>query len=194
MDQPRVPAGSPKGGQWAKSSSGATSGAVISRGDWTKRNTPQNQIDAVYRKIWEDFPDPTEGIEAAEQAWAGGVADSGEPEAAYLVQQMPGYFNYRSDIESRVSSVFGENVPLYRSVDYEQLLEWKGGADIGPKGFSLDRKVSENWKNFAGNAGRKQVLVKVNVSPSIIVMRGKAEEQELVVDVNWISFNTVEVL
>ena len=175
----------------ARAGSGSGS-ETQSRGDFSK--AAAEKAARADDKIWETFPEPPEGIAAAEEAWSGGVADFGDRDAAYLIQNMKGYFDYRYEVEARLREVYGGSVPLYRSMSETQFEDWKNGADMGPKSFSLDPMVAKRWANFAGNKGKAQVVVAVSVDPSAIVMRGKREEQELVADVNEISFHTVKTL
>jgi len=136
----------------------------------------------------------TDGIQAAEEAWAGGVGDFGDPEAAYHVQAMPGYFAYRSELEERLREKHGDTLTLYRSITPKKLEDWKNGADLDPMGFTTSKKFAESWGNFAGNRGKKMLVIKVDVPVGAIIMRGKAEEHELVVDANEISAHTIKVV
>lgn len=147
-----------------------------------------------------DYPDlddiPTnEGIEAAEENWAGGLADFGDPQAAIDIQAMDGYFDYRGTLEDKLREKLGDEFNMYRSIHPDALEAWKNGEDMSPMGFTTDRKFAENWKNFAGNEGKPEgVIIRVRAKPEDVVMRGKLEENELVLDGNAISYSDIEVV
>jgi hypothetical protein len=137
-----------------------------------------------------------EWILEAEAAWAGGVADFGDREAGIFVQQMPGYFDYRGTIEDELRHQLGDQFWMYRAMTEEAYQGWAAGEDVGPVGFTLNETFARGWKNFAGMerflGGRELVIVQAPVRPEWVVMRGKAEEEEVVVDGNQVSFDTLE--
>jgi 8-oxo-dGTP pyrophosphatase MutT (NUDIX family) len=138
----------------------------------------------------------TEGIEAAEDAWAGGVADFGDPEAAIMVQGMPGYFDYRGSLEDELRRQLGDEFEMYRAITPEKMAGWQAGEDLMPMGFTFSMDLAKSWSNFAPISARKQklVLIKVKVRPEHVIMRGKEEESELVIDANQISYHSVRPL
>jgi hypothetical protein len=130
-----------------------------------------------------------EALSAAEDAWRGGVADFGDPQAAIQAQAMPGYFDYRSGLEEAARANLGDSFDVYRYMPREQLEAWKRGDDIPPLGMSTSEDFARKFKNFAGFKGaadQERVLVKVKATPESIVMRGSPEERELVIDANMI--------
>ena len=137
----------------------------------------------------------SDGIEAAEVAWAGGLADTGDPEAARLIQAMPGYFDYRSAIEDAARKHLGDTFTAYRLMAKDQYDEWKAGTDMPPVAVSLSRDVANSFRKLAVYQGRKDlVLSELKVAPEAIVMAGKPEEQELVIDGNSVSAADVRLL
>lgn len=135
----------------------------------------------------------TEGIHEAEAAWAGSVADFGETEAGYFVQSLPGYGDYRGTLEDKLRSQFGEAFPMWRAMTQDAFTDWANGADIGPVGFTFSEDFAKAWKDFAPLLGKPLVVVRVMIRPEWVIMRGKIEELELVIDGNQISFDTLEV-
>lgn len=137
-------------------------------------------------------PPLNEGLQAAEEAWQGGVADFGDPEAAVLIQGMRGYHDYRSHLEETARAAFGDSFDLYRSMSQEELESWEAGADLPPRGATFDPQLAHRWSQLAQNTVPRRV-VRITVTPEAIVMRGKIEEQELVIDPNAISFHRVHI-
>lgn len=143
--------------------------------------------------LWGSLP-ATEGIQAAENAWAGGVADFGDPTAGALVSQMPGYHQYRQALQEQVRAVHGNQFVMYRAMTANQFEEWRSGTDMGAASFTFSRRLAENWKNFQANQDKSMVVVQATIQPEFVVMRGKAEENELVIDANQISFDELQRL
>lgn len=144
-----------------------------------------------YFDLIEDAP-RTEGIEEAEQAWAGGVADFGDREAAVLVQAMPGYFDYRSALEDAARQTLGDSFTLYRLMPREQLEEWRAGSDMGPVATTTNLDTARRFSKFAGYRGREDlVVVAIATDPNAIVMAGKREESEIIIDANMVEARNV---
>jgi hypothetical protein len=135
-----------------------------------------------------------EGLLAAEEAWSGGIADLGDSRAALVIQQMPGYFDYRGTIEDELRRQLGLSWTMYRAISPAQMREWKDGGDLGPMGFTLSKKVAMGWGNIAAMRGRSLFVIAAKVEPDMVVMRGKEEEWEIVVDANKISYHTLRIV
>jgi len=128
----------------------------------------------------------TEGLEAAEEAWAGGVGDFGNPGAPYLAQQMPGYFDYRGTIEDLVRVQLGDSFVMYRSIDPSEWDEWRQGIVQDLRSFTFDRELACRWGEFVGHRDKERWVMRALVLPQAVVLRGKQEESELVLDGQWI--------
>lgn len=126
-----------------------------------------------------------EGILAAEENYYGGVADLGDSDAAYHIQAMPGYWDYRSHLEEAAAKHLGYTFPAWRSMSQEQYDAWRNGDDIGPVSVTINPDLAQNWTKLAAVKGPRKV-VQLQVPASAIVMRGRPEEHELVVDANQI--------
>lgn len=145
-----------------------------------------------YRLIWEVPTTPL--IEEIESAWAGGVADFGDPRAAEAIVRVPGYTRYRQSIVRAVEKLplveyLGtRGVLMYRSMDRDDAEFMHDGGSVGAKGFTFRRDVAEGWRGFAAHqgGGKDLVVVTAIVPMEGIVMRGKREEAELVVDTGWV--------
>lgn len=137
--------------------------------------------------------DPSEDIQDAEFMWAGGVGDLGDPEAANIVQTFPDYDDYIEEVRGIVHRVLGDSFTVYRSMSVEAYEDWESGADIGYIGVTLNPDVARAWKNLA-MVSKDRSVVEFDISPESIVMRGKPEEEELVIDGNLVSFHTLRPL
>ena len=151
------------------------------------------------RRLFAQFEEAptTEGIEAAEENWRGGLADFGDRESAYLIQNMPGYFEYRGHLQDAARNILGNSFPVYRLMSRDQFEEWQSGADIGPIAVSFDPHWSEAFRKFAGfkpEQAEAAMLVEITANPESIVMRGKTEEAEVVLDANMINASDVRLI
>lgn len=144
------------------------------------------EISEVFRR------DPRFG--EIEEIWRGGLADFGDRQAARVIQALPGYRDYSDVLVSAVAQNLGDPFTAYRAVSPQQLEEWENGADIGPVAVTTDRRVAEGMKNFAGHKRNDLRTIALRVPAEAVVMRGKEEEAELVVDANEISFHTLRLL
>jgi hypothetical protein len=139
------------------------------------------------RRFWEY--DAGETFESFEEAWSGTLAGSFDADAAYAIQAMPGYFEYKSNIEEILRSYLGDSFVVYRSMSARQLDAWKNGNDLGPRSFTFNRILAEAWKNRAvADKAKATVVVAVRVSPEQVLMRGYGPEDEVVIDMNDLDF------
>jgi hypothetical protein len=149
-----------------------------------------NDLDSV----WEVPATPL--IEELEAAWAGGVADFGDPRAAKVIVRVPGYSKYRHDIVRAVKKLplmetvaAGglRGVRMYRATDRGDAEFMRDGGSVGAKGFTFRLDVAESWRRFAGHGSGRDLVVVIGAVPMEgIIMRGKREESELVVDTGWV--------
>jgi len=152
-------------------------------------------LDDVYRavELSETFRrDPR--FEEIEDVWRGGLADFGDPQAARVIQALPGYRDYRNVLVSAVAQNLGDPFTAYRAISPQQLEDWENGADIGPVAVTTSRRMAEGMKNFAGHGRNDLRTIALQVPAEAVIMRGKEEEAELVVDANEISFHTLRLL
>jgi hypothetical protein len=133
----------------------------------------------------------TKGIEAAEDAYRGGVADFGDPEAARLIQGMPGYFDYRGALADSLRAQHGDTMKVYRSMTEDQLAAWRNGDDMSPMGFTTRKEVADKWGNLAQARGQKRVVVEADMPTDSVVMRGHEGEGEFVFDPNQVDASSV---
>lgn len=136
----------------------------------------------------------SEGIEAAESNWIGSVANYGDPQAAYQVQQMPGYFDYQGEIANVLQRVYGESVPVFRNMTREEYREWQSGTDLGPKACTINPALARSWSNLAAHRGADRVVVAFQAPVESVVMLGHSSERELVVDLNQVSFDQTRLV
>jgi hypothetical protein len=167
-------------GKWT--STGAGAGADI-----------EARADAALEKL--DAAPRTDAITEMEDAWRGGVANFGDPRAAFAIQEAEGYEEYKAFLVEKAREEFGDTVPLYRAMRQSQYDEWKAGSDIGPVATTLDPDWADKWSNFAGHKNLDadpMLVVKIPAPPESIIMMGKLEERELVIDANAISFSDLK--
>lgn len=123
----------------------------------------------------------TDLIEELEAAWAGSVADFGDPRAALAIRTAPGYTRYRNELVAALRQQLGRWFFVYRAMpfdDYESMLD---GSSLGPKGFTLSLEVAIGWYKLAHHETEDElVVVQVKARPEWTIMRGKASEAELV--------------
>ena len=133
-------------------------------------------------------------MQELEEAWAGGVADFGDEMAAQAIQNAPGYEDYQKDISDTLRQKLGDSITVYRSVTPDEHDDWtEGGGPQGIVGVTLDPEVAQKWEKFAGNkAGRK--VITFPIDPARVIMRGKREESEIVVDADYVSQSEVKSL
>ena len=161
-------------------------------GERAQPSKPRAEGAAKYLSAIANAP-VNEGIEAAEENWRGGIANFGDPQAAIDVQSMRGYFDYRSHLEEAARANLGEEFPVYRLMHEDELEEWKGGSDINPIGVTFNPAFAENFQKFAGHRpGASRVVARIMATPASIVMRGAREEEEIVINPNEISGQSVE--
>jgi len=181
------------------------------------REVPKSSATAFF-KASEDIP-RSEGIEAAEQVWSGGVADFGDKEAALLIARMPGYSEYAGEIEQLAwehlaGGLYNEDRTVnkeaverdgrfyvYRYGDLDLVDEINQGEYEGkfePKATTLSLNFAKAFKNFArfdeedkANKGWMRIAVKPE---SIIMLGSKSSEMELVVNLETVDTGDAQVI
>lgn len=138
---------------------------------------------------WDEF------FHEMRDAWVGGIADFGQPQAAINIQGHPDYDKYRAALSDAVTKYLGDPFVGYRLMAEDQIEEWQSGADMPAMAVSIDKRVAQAFRKFASNQGRDDLrMVQLSVPADAIIMLGHDGEQELVVDPNWISANEVQVV
>ena len=136
----------------------------------------------------------TEGLAAAEEAWAGGVGDLGDPEAPYIAQQMPGYGDYRGTMEDLLRAKLGDSFVMYRSIAPSEWTEWREGLVQDCRGFTFNHALACAWHHVAGHRSKERLVMMAIVSPQAAILRGQAAEAELVLDGSWIQGSDVSLI
>jgi hypothetical protein len=128
-----------------------------------------------------------EGIEAAEEAWIGGLADYGDPEAAYTIQAMRGYFNYQGELVNELRKEFGDTLTMYRSMtmsQYQAFLRGDMQNEDVPLGWTFNRDRAINWEKLAAadqtEDKEDRIVVRGTFGPESAVMLGHLGEEEVV--------------
>jgi hypothetical protein len=125
----------------------------------------------------------TPEIEELESIWAGGVADFGDKRAAHIIQKQPGYAVYVDGL--RASLKFP--LTVYRSMPREAYEDWYHDGHSDTWAVTTDRTMAEKFRSFAAHDKQERVVLAMIITePRAVIMRGKAEESEIVVDSGWI--------
>jgi hypothetical protein len=133
----------------------------------------------------------TPDIEELESIWAGGIADFGDPEAAVVITRVPGYYRYK---RSLIRSLGAAPMPMYRTMPQDDAETLISGTGIGPKGFTFREDVARAWGRFAGHAQGPLVVIRAQVPADAVIMRGKREEAELVINTSHLDGSQIEIL
>lgn len=80
-----------------------------------------------------------------EEAWAGGVGDLGDPEAAEMIVFVKGYPKYRREVVREVRNKYGRNIKVYRSMSVDEYKAWEAGMRIKPTGWTVFKDLALNW-------------------------------------------------
>jgi len=129
------------------------------------------------------------------EAWVGGIADFGDPQAAITMQQHPQYAVYHEALVRAVTEHLGDPVVAYRLMSTDQIEEWQSGADMPAIAVSTELSIAKAFRNLAANRGRDDLqVVQLSVPAEAVIMLGHSREHELVVDANYISANEIQFL
>jgi len=146
------------------------------------------QIVAEIEKFGEFFNDMRE-------AWVGGIADFGDPQAAIQMQQHPQYDVYREALNRAVTEYLGDPFVAYRLMSRDQIEEWQSGADMSAIAVSTELSIAKAFRKLASNRGRDDLrVVQLSVPADAVIMLGHSGEHELVVDANYISAHEIQFL
>jgi hypothetical protein len=135
-----------------------------------------------------------EALLDAESAWAGALPGSGDFEAGELIQSIPGYEEYRRVLLEKLRGQLGDEFILYRAMTREAYEKWRSGEPQGASGFTLNTDFAKAWENFGTSDGNALVIVRALIRPEWVIMRGKPEDDELVVDFDKVPFEHVRVI
>lgn len=122
-----------------------------------------------------------------EEAWNGGVADFGDKKAAYAIERAKGYKEYISLIRSKLPASF----IAYRSMSEYEYDEWVNGSGVGYLSFTFEKRIANAWKKFTRRKNDK--VIAAPIKKSFVIMRGKEEESEIVVDGDEISAHQIKI-
>jgi hypothetical protein len=130
----------------------------------------------------------TDEIRACEEAW--GNTWFGDPSAIERIRRLPSYEAYARALRSLL------NFPLtvYRVTSLQSYEEWKAGRFKGPVSTTLSLDLACLYMEMFPEP-EPQVLIEGRVSrPDAIVMRGRIEGYELVIDSEFVEPVEVRVL
>jgi len=113
-------------------------------------------------------PYVTENIRELEDIWNGGVSNFGDPRAAQYITDQKGYYDYISAFRDS----FNYPITVYRY----------GPIKKGPMAVTTNLDFAKKFANFAGHKNNQQIHELIIEDPFQIIMRGKYEEDELVIN------------
>jgi hypothetical protein len=116
-------------------------------------------------------------IQNCEDAWT--TDFFGNPKAVEAVRQAPGYDRYVAALRGLL------NFPLtlYRVTTMANYEQWATGTRRGPVGMTASLPIAMAYKDAISDREKQLVIFKVIVTdPEAIVMRGRIQGYEIVVD------------
>jgi hypothetical protein len=136
----------------------------------------------------------TQAILDAEATWAGEVSDLRDPELALRVQTMMYYDKYIEGVREAVRKAVGRRFVMYGAVSDVNFALWRDGEALRPMGLTFKKDLAKAAKKGVPLEGKKFVIFQTYVELPWIVMRGKIDDEELVVDVTQVSYHTLSVI
>ncbi len=167
--------------------------------------TYENNIFSQYNKerpIHEFFEDEYQGgvgdlgnADAAKVMAGGGMFRYGEGIDAFDAPEY--YQEYKDKLVDYTIDTLGKEFIAYRLTrqdEIDELLTLESSDDYGIKSFSLDKNTALGfqylWSNYFtnrdGSPREDLVLIETPVDAESLVMRGKSNENEIVVDGGWL--------
>ena len=136
----------------------------------------------------------TPEIEDLEAAHAGGVADLGDASAKHTMMNavVPGKRQYQQALRRDLRDHYGKTIPAYRAMGVEEYRDLLAGASPGPVSITTREDLARRWQDLP-DAGER-IVVRADVPVEAVVMRGKEEEDELVIDADYLSANRISAL
>lgn len=131
----------------------------------------------------------TDAIRAWEAAW--GSKFDGDPTAVDAIRQLPEYPDYANALRS----ILRFPLTLYRVTTAEFYRGWRSGLYNRPVSTSLSLEFARLIKDVHPATSQSLVLITgVVLHPDAVIMRGRIESYELVVDSACVSPVEVRVL
>lgn len=141
---------------------------------------------ASVRAIWDEMDATgavTDEIAELESAWNGGVADFGDRRAAHHIVTLPQYAAYQAALVEVLRRHVGFPLVVYRLMPEEVFNDFLDAPSSDAWATSLSRRFVERFASFARQRATSKVVVQIRVyHPEAVIMRGKADEQEIVID------------
>lgn len=132
-----------------------------------------------------------EAIDELESLWAGGISGFGDKRAARWIQDEPGYDAYVEALRASLSFP----LTVYRLMPMEVYDDWTASPYSDQWATTTDPTFVEKFRRFAGHDKSERVVVKITVTnPQAVIMKGKAEEKELVIDSGWIEPEDTDIV
>lgn len=152
----------------------------------------------------------SEGVEYAEEAWSGGIADFGDKDAAFMLFKYKGASDYQEAIQKLAFDKFiggydkmsyNTKFYVYRYGDLKLVNRVKRNTikSDEPIATSLSLGFVKAFPQFAGfeeaRPGVKRGWMRIAIDPNAIwMLGGKPSEQELVINAYALGPNDIEVI
>ena len=130
-----------------------------------------------------------------EELWRGGIADFGDPQAAWAIQQHPGYVKYIQAVRTAVKYEYGERFVMYRAMAKDEFDNMQNAPWSQSMAFTFSLKLAKAWQNLAAHQNTEPLVVVLLVARlKDICMRGSAAESELVLHAFDLDWTTAKVM
>lgn len=133
-------------------------------------------------------------IRAIEAEWSEQVHDLRNQELPVTVQAETGYDSYIAAVREAVKRACGKRFVMYGAVSDLIFGLWRDGEALRPIGMTFKKDHAKAAKKGVPLEGKKFVIFQTYVELPWIVMRGKIEDEELVVDTTKVSYHTLSVI
>ena len=161
---------------------------------------------AVFPHLMEALPEfdaaPSEGFVTSddilelEDRWAGGIADFGDPKAAYVLRGLHEYPQYQRSVVAELVAKYGRRWRVFRAMTESEVDAYRTmDVAMEPKGWTFRRDVALSWSRLAQNQEPRFVVAGIVSNPDAAVwMRGKAEESEVVLSMDEVDVDLPDTL
>lgn len=136
----------------------------------------------------------TQAITATEDAWSEQVHDLRDWELPVRIQGEMHYERYIAGVQEAVKKAYGKRFVMYGAVSDINFALWRDGEALRPMGMTFKKDHAKAAKKGVPLEGKKFIIFQTYVELPWIVMRGKVEDEELVVDTTKVSYHTLAII
>jgi hypothetical protein len=179
-------------------------GSAKNINDFFGNQDPDDLPYSYEENVFEQYGQTRPLHEYFEDEYQGGVGDLGNADAAKVMAgggmykygefNAPEYYDeYREKLVNYTIDTLGKELKGYRLTRKDEMDKYFSGVDtdeFGIKSFSLDKKIalgfqylwSDYFTNRDGSPREDLVLIEAPIDTESLLMRGKSNEKEIVVD------------